>query len=186
MINEIYYDYVGYWKKEGTLNKQDSLSFRVTREHDVQIPPLLEAVKKINPKSILEVGAGWGRIVKEIRKISDAEYLALDLSYDRLKMIDDKTIGRKVIDFMDFNSIERRYDLIIAVEVLMHIPPDIITQFVAKMKVMGKTLITLDYDPQEPRDIVLAEHNFLHDYKKLLPFAEINQVNYVQKMRVWK
>ena len=101
MINEIYYDYVDYWKKEGTLNKQNSLSFRLTREHDVQIPPLLEAVKKINPKSILEIGACWGRIVKEIRKISDAEYLALDLSYDRLKMIDDKTIGRKVIDFMD-------------------------------------------------------------------------------------
>lgn len=184
MSNEIYYDYKEYWKHEGKLNKIDSLSFRLTKEHDVQIPPLLEAVKQINPKSILEIGAGWGRIAKHIRQISDAEYLALDLSYERLSMIDDKTVGRKVIDYMDFIP-AKKYDLIIAVEVLMHIPPDIIEEFVQKMKSMANWIITIDYDPQEPRDIVLADHNFLHDYNKLLPAAEINQVNYVQKMRVW-
>jgi cyclopropane fatty-acyl-phospholipid synthase-like methyltransferase len=177
---DLYYDYKKYWEDEGRTNTTQPLN----REHHIQLPAIISAVKRINPKSILEIGAGWGRITKVVRLVSDAEYLALDLSYDRLAMIDDKTVGRKVADFMDFYP-EKQYDLIIAVEVLLHIPPDILERFVEKMKMYGKNIITLDYDPKEPRDIIVAEHNFLHDYDKLFPNAEINQVNYVQKMRIW-
>jgi len=35
-MNDIYYDYVDYWKKEGELSQKDSLSFRLTNEHEAQ------------------------------------------------------------------------------------------------------------------------------------------------------
>lgn len=185
-MNEIYYDYVEYWKHEGELSKIDSLSFRLTNEHKAQEPPIVDAVLEECPESILEIGAGWGRIAKLLRDNSiAAQYMALDLSYHRLKQIRDKSIGRIVGDFYTHNSIQK-YDLILAIEVLMHIPPNIIDKFVEKMKRHGKTIIILDYDPEQPRDIELADHNFQHDYDKLFPDATVTQVNFVQKMRVWK
>ncbi len=184
-MNDIYYDYNAYWKKEGTLSPRDSLSFQLTNEHVAQEKPLINAVKEINPSSILEIGAGWGRIVKLLRSNGiSCPYLALDLSYDRLKQIDDKTVQRKVEDFVDFEP--EQYDLILAIEVLMHIPPDILEDFIEKMKRHAKWIITLDYDPKETRDIELADHNFLHDYDRLLPNAKKTQVSHVQKLRVWK
>lgn len=185
-MNEIYYDYVDYWKHEGELSKIDSLSFRLTKEHTAQEQPIVDAVIEECPESILEIGAGWGRIAKLLRynKIA-AQYTAMDLSYHRLKQITDKSIGRIVGDFYTHNQI-MKHDLILAIEVLMHIPPDIIESFVDKMKLHADTIIVLDYDPEEYRDIELADHNFLHNYDKLFPDAEITQVNYVQKMRVWK
>jgi len=185
-LNEIYYDYVDYWKKEGERSKVDSLSFRLTREHEVQEKPIIDAVKLINPKSILEIGAGWGRIAKLLRGAGvDAQYTAMDLSYLRLQQITDKTIGRIVTDFYTYAE-DIHYDTILAIETLMHIPPDIIEDFVAKMKRYADTIIIIDYDPQEHRDIELADHNFQHDYDKLFPNSTVDQINYVQKLRVWQ
>lgn len=185
-MNEIFYDYVNFWKHEGQLSPRDSLSFRLTPEHKEQEKPLTDAVHDIKPNSILEIGAGWGRIANLLRNNGyDGTYTAMDLSYERLKQIQDKSIGRIVADFMDY-PLDTNYDLILAIEILMHIPPDIIDKFVTKMKRHCKTIISLDYDPKMERDIVLADHNFLHDYDKLFPNAKINQVNYVQKMRIFK
>jgi len=184
-MSEIYYDYADYWRHEGKLSHIDSLSFRLTKEHEAQEDSIRSAVLDHDPKSILEIGAGWGRIAKLIRDAGvEAKYLALDLSYDRLKQIKDKSIDKKVGDFMDFEGVKA--DLVLAVELLMHIPPDIIEDFVAKMKIYANdTIIILDYDPEQPRDIELADHNFLHDYDRLFPNAKSYQVNYVQKMRIW-
>lgn len=187
-MNEIYYDYVNYWKKEGELSKIDSLSFKLNKDHEAQEMPLVDAVLDVGPESILEIGAGWGRITKLLRhnKIA-SQYTAMDISYHRLKQITDKTIGRIVSDFMDYASPSfDTYDLILAVEVLMHIPPNIIEDFVEKMKRHADTIIVLDYDPDIPRDIEMADHNFLHNYDELFPEAKVTQVNFVQKMRVWK
>lgn len=193
-MNEIYYDYVDYWKHEGELSKIDSLSFRLTKEHTAQEQPIVDAVIEACPESILEIGAGWGRIAKLLRdnRIA-AQYTAMDLSYHRLKEIQDKSIGRIVGDFMTYDPLDMgedtntpHYDLILAIEVLMHIPPNIVEKFVEKMKHYTDTIIVLDYDPEQPRQITLADHNFLHNYDKLFPDATVTQVNYVQKMRVWK
>jgi len=184
-MSEIYYDYKEYWKHEGKLSKRDSLSFQLTKEHEAQEKPLIDEVKKVNPKSILEIGAGWGRILNLLRNSGvESDYTAIDLSYDRLSQIEDKTVTRKVIDFMDYE--EKHFDLILAVEVLMHIPPDILKEFIDKMKRMANTIITIDYDPHEPREIKLADHNFLHDYDVLFPNSDTNQISYVQKMRIYE
>lgn len=185
-MNEIFYDYVDYWKHEGKLSKIDSLAFRLNKDHEAQEAPLIEAFIEINPDSVLEIGAGWGRICKLLKgQVICENYTAMDISYDRLKMILDKSVGRIVGDFYTHNEL-LHYDLVLAIELLMHIPPDIIDRFVQKMKDHGKTIIILDYDPEQPRDIELADHNFLHDYDKLFDGATVTQVNYVQKMRVWK
>ena len=187
-MNEIYYDYADYWRHEGRLSKIDSLAFRLNKDHEAQEAPLIEAFKEVNPDTVLEIGAGWGRIVKLLKgQVLCEKYTAMDLSYDRLKMILDKSVERIVDDFYTYSSPDFPvYDLILAVELLMHIPPDIIDKFVEKMKLYGKTIIVLDYDPEQPRDIELADHCFLHDYDKLFPESIVVQVNYVQKLRVWK
>ncbi len=187
-MNEIYYDYVDYWKHEGKLSKRDSLAFKLNKDHEAQEAPLIEAFKAVNPDTVLEIGAGWGRIAKLLKgQVICENYTAMDISYERLKQILDKSVGRIVDDFYthDF-PIGLRYDLIIAVELLMHIPPDIIDKFVEKMKLYANTIIILDYDPAQPRDIEMADHNFLHDYDKLFAGATVTQVNHSQKLRVWR
>lgn len=165
------FDYHSYWSEQGEA-KTNSL-------HDAQIPYLVSIVDNLNPVSILEVGAGWGRVTKELIKIVP-DYSVNDLSRTRLELIPFK-IPKLWGDFMDLNL--KKYDCIIAIEVLMHIPPELINKFVTKIKSKANHIITLDYDPKNK--IELAQHNFLHDYDKLFPKAKVIKVNDLQKIRVY-
>jgi len=59
----------------------------------------------------------------------------------------------------------RAWDLVVAVEVLMHIPPSTIQAAVTALRRASRILVTVDWTV--PRDAV-APHCFLHDYPALV------------------
>jgi SAM-dependent methyltransferase len=136
--------------------------------------------------SILEVGAGFGRISKLVlerfhQRIE--EYILLDISKDqlynaRLYLSNNlepsvlHTVNIKFIqcDFMDFVNADK-FDLVLAVEVLMHVlPADIEKAINALVGLSQKNVISVDWyddDDDANNKKKVAAHNFVHDYPTL-------------------
>lgn len=122
-----------------------------------------------------------------MEKFPDIEYVALDLSLNRLTLLAQQ-YPRAGIHYGDFFSYTgKKHDVVMALEVTMHIPPTLVDSFCKKMIASAsKAVITIDYYPAQERDVQLLEFNFLHDYPKLLQRPKRTQVNYVQSMFVKK
>jgi len=141
---------------------------------------LIKFLNTIQFKSVLDVGASTGRIAQLIFNNFDVEtYHGVDLSIQRLqcaKSVTEKYKGVGVgpdiefygCSYYDFRP-EQKYDLVIATEVLMHIPPPKLETFFGKMVKESKNhVISLDYYPIPFKAIPnLADHNFLHRYPDL-------------------
>lgn len=82
--------------------------------------------------SIIEIGAGYGRVTKIISDtFKPKEYLATDVSFNALDALNEylehsELVKRQVLDldYVDPDHYERDYDLVLAVEVLMHRTPE--------------------------------------------------------------
>ena len=126
-------------------------------------------IASLNPESVFEVGCGWGRMTELVSQIpSIKQYDAIDLSQDRIwnamKKVPQAHFHEG--DFMEYDPAPYTYDAVFACEVLMHIPPQTIKAFMAKMFSMSKGyVVSLDYSVVDP--IPLAPHNFNHPYVSL-------------------
>lgn len=67
----------------------------------------------------------------------------------------------------DLQVPDEPYDLVVAAEYLMHVPPERIGETVALLKRLGRTVVSVDWDQPLAPGRVPAEHNFLHDYRRL-------------------
>lgn len=76
-------------------------------------------------------------------------------------------------DYVDI----KEYDLIIGVEILMHVPPEMISSAIEKIsRFSNKHMINIDF--YEDTSITkLAKHNFLHQYVSIY-----NQLENMQKV----
>jgi SAM-dependent methyltransferase len=138
---------------------------------------LVDELKELGPiQSVLDVGCGQGRLAAWLwEELPFAKYTGMDLGQAQL----DGTFKiRPDGDFLlsrlqDFQP-DRKWDLVIASEVLLHIPPaDIETACNNLKAVTGQYLITVDWT-QPLGQLPIAEWNWLHDYESLLqPDVEI-------------
>jgi SAM-dependent methyltransferase len=140
---------------------------------------LLECLKGISPfASVFELGCGFGRITRLILSNSPEvkDYVAVDISPDQItnakKYVMPETAGRNLaIEFIvsDIQSLEekRRFDLVIASEVLLHILPREVEGVMSKLVGLSKRhVINIDaYQDPAPKD--LAPHNFIHPYEEM-------------------
>ena len=89
-----------------------------------------------------------------------------------------------VSDIQSFQS-TKRYDLVIASEVLLHILPSEIEQIIGKLvSLSNKYMCNIDwYEEKTPRNA--APHNFIHQYEKIyksLPSLEsVHRIPIVKK-----
>jgi SAM-dependent methyltransferase len=146
---------------------------------------LIEELQNINGQiqTVIDVGCGQGRLASFLLDaMPQARYSGLDLGQAQLD-------GTRAIRpegtfylsrLQDFDVSLRRdlnmpmeWDLVIASEVLLHIPPTDIQRACHNLLSMtGKYLITVDWT--QPVSGPIAEWNWLHDYDKLLkPDVEI-------------
>lgn len=102
-------------------------------------------------KTVLEVGCGFGRItdliIKEFPEIE--KYKAIDLSTDQIenakKYVSSEKVKFSVGKIQDLDIPSESYDLVLAVEVLMHIPvTEIETAIKQMVRVSKKHIINLD------------------------------------------
>ena len=168
------YEPVSYWKQQG---KDYYKNFVYTPQFALQETELLNYLDTIEFKSVLELGCGFGRITRLISRNFPLikKYCAIDVSQDQIKVA--REICPSNITFW-CNDVEsyhakQQYDLVIAVELLMHIKPDKIYQIVQKMIAWSKKhVINVDYYEENP--IELEEHNFCHDYPEIYNFDSKN------------
>jgi 2-polyprenyl-3-methyl-5-hydroxy-6-metoxy-1,4-benzoquinol methylase len=139
---------------------------------------LINYLKTITPfSSVLEVGCGFGRITKLILSNFPKlrEYLAVDLSPDQVEnakeyikdVSQNNNVNLKYIvsDIQSLNA-EKKFDLVIASEVFLHILPNEIDQVMRKLVGMTKKNI-INLDAYEKVHKELAPHNFIHQYEQI-------------------
>jgi len=188
-----------YWYKHGKTYKEQ---FQYNKNFELQESLVIDYLKKnlgsLTPFStVLEVGCGFGRITKLLLSNfpNIHEYLAIDLSPDQIEnakeftrpVIEtrkDNPLNFIVSDIQSFQN-QRKYDLVIASEVLMHILPSEIEKAMIKLVSMSnRHVVNIDwYEKEKPRK--RAPHNFIHEYEEIyrnIPsVAEVYQIPIVNK-----
>ena len=81
-------------------------------------------LKKLNPKSVLELGAGFGRISELLDRLPEVDLTLVDINKKALDILRKKFPNREIIDteVNKFSFQEKTYDLVVAIELLVHIP----------------------------------------------------------------
>ncbi len=132
---------------------------------------LLEMLAPLKFHSVLDVGCGWGRLGQFMaREFPEAEYWGVDVSPDQISEALQRALnaaGYSVSPILEFTP-DRKYDLVLCSEVLMHQPPDQIEACVEKLfEWSSRWVVTIDwYQPGE--DEYVSNHwNFDHDYPAL-------------------
>jgi trans-aconitate methyltransferase len=141
---------------------------KVRPAHVRQELALGNAIQHLNPKSILEVGCGWGRVGRLLCALwPDASYTGIDISPDRIKEARERLPERAELittDLLNFKP-GNGYDLVVAVEVLMHVRPPDLSTAISRMKGWANRWVyTLDWTQALHPDDPVAPWNFRYDY----------------------
>jgi len=169
-----------YWFERGKKYRDE---YRPNKYAELQENILLDYLKNIPISSsfstILELGCGFGRIAKLLLSNfpNILEYIAIDLSPHQIENA--KEFVKPVIDIKERNPLkfivsdiqsfqnEKKYDLIISSEVLLHVLPSEIEKIMNKIVDMSnKHIINIDwYEGKTPKNA--APHNFIHHYETI-------------------
>jgi len=188
-----------YWYEHGKTYKEQ---FRYNKNFELQESLVIDYLKRNLASSssfstVLEVGCGFGRITKLLLSnfSNIREYQAIDLSPDQIEnakeftrsvveTLSDNPLNFMVSDIQSFQD-QRKYDLVIASEVLMHVLPSEIEKVMIKLvNLSNHHIVNIDWHEKEkPRRV--APHNFMHEYEKIyrnIPsVTEVYQIPIVSK-----
>ena len=172
------YDPVKFWDKRGRTPMGEN-----PKRYGWHKKYFVPYLRKIDFDSVLEVGCGDGRVTQYLLdNCKFSQYVGIDMSIHRIRMIQENITDWKGItsafianQYQD-SIIKKRFDLVLAVETLLHIKPKDIEKFCNHMISNAKKhIIHMDYIPvnksyEYPE---LEYYNFKHDYlaiwKRLLP-----------------
>ena len=168
------YDPINHWIDMDTIIPEEPHSI------PYQEKALVELFKRLEFKTVLDVGCSTGRLLKLITdNFSIDEYTGVDLSSMRLacatNIAKNLLQSGKIKQFALYNGnwtefdLMEKFDLVVGIETLMHIPPNQVRHFTRKMLDCSKSyMVSLDYYPLPKFAFqTLAPHNFLHDYPSL-------------------
>lgn len=192
------YDYTYFWRNppEGALGPWQEADPSASPAHLQQEADLLKALEHFRPnhrsigpiRSIFEVGCGRGRLTRFFAaNFPEATYEAIDLSADAIHAASAyRPDGLfSVADIVTYDAHARYdepefdgFDLVIASEVLMHLPYELLDRTVQNLLTLTNAdrgrLVTIDWVPM-PNDLYnlrrkrggIAPWNFPHNYKRL-------------------
>lgn len=167
------FDPDAYWRDSGPYLATESVS----PEHQATEAILRELLWEIRPiRSVIDVGCGQGRLARMLaQELPEAAYTGMDLGQAQLDGTRQaQPNGTFILSRLQDYQGEQKYDLAIASEVLLHIPPADIAKACANLKALSaKWLITVDWTKK--LSVPTAEWNWLYDYPGLLgqPFKQI-------------
>jgi len=164
-----------YWLEQGKTYRQ---RFAYNESFELQENMLIEFLKTLHFETVLEVGAGFGRITKLVLENFPQvkEFVAIDLSPNQINelrsYISDSRLRCHVTKIQDFKA-EEKYDLVLAVEVLMFVPPSEIDNVYRILLDLSRAHV-VNVDWYEEPMVSGAEYNFIHHY-------EGNRVKHIMK-----
>jgi SAM-dependent methyltransferase len=161
--------------------------------YEAQEAALRDLLVNLRPESVLEVGPGFGRITQILTQLWPSEGTKFAIADLSEAAIEQTSAACPQIDFAyevlpspgglaSRRPFPRRtFDLVVAVEVLLHIPPSSVQQAVnhlaqAVSSSPGSGLITCDWtQPLPPRPdgspTPIRQDNYCHDYPALFKAA---------------
>ena len=168
-----------YWHERGKVYQKN---FRYDKNKRLQEEFLIDYLNGITGsfKSVLELGCGFGRITKLLLTNFNniIEYLAVDISPHQIenakvllssvKLPDNEVkLDFMVSDIQSLNLDNKKYDLVILSEVLLHVLPTEIDSIIKKLISLSKKhVVNIDwYEDNPPREH--APHNFIHRYESI-------------------
>lgn len=158
-----------YWKKRG----RKYIKEPENEGHRIQEKYLIDYLKKMKFDSVLEAGCGFGRITKLMsNNFNIKQHTAFDLSSDQINNA--KTLcGQKVhfqVSTINRYSDSIKYDVVLCVDVLLHVKPNNIQEIIEKLMSHSKKYF-IHIDPHMLNDsnskINSKTHTFRHDYEKI-------------------
>ena len=151
------------------------------------IAVILSELEVINFSSLLDMGCGDGRFLRELRRhYNDTKLLGIDYSGKAIRLANSMNphIEYKQGDINSM-SLSEKFDVVTLIEVLEHIPPDQMNSFIKALSntigASGILLVTVPHKNQK-----LIEKHYQHfdsrDIKKLFePYFIIDKTFYFDK-----
>jgi SAM-dependent methyltransferase len=120
-------------------------------------------LKNISPtcRNALEIGCGTGTFVRLLTQ-RGSHVLALDLSPEMITLAkkqsqDYPNIDFQMADFMDYDLPDERYDNIVSIATLHHLPLENVLERIKPALSVGGTLLVLDlFEPEGLPDLLIA------------------------------
>lgn len=163
-----------YWKERGRtyfqeLDKQPTYQRkRLVQQEEF----LLSIISNFKFKNILEIGCGYGRFTKILStKLKPETYTAIDISKEQIEKareyVNDNKIEYICTKIQDL-KLDKKFDLVFAGEVLMHINFNEIEDVIQKMILYSKDkIINIDWYDEKNIGCVSLDYCFMHDYRTL-------------------
>jgi SAM-dependent methyltransferase len=160
-----------YWTTRGVTYEQTYIQ---TEERRLQEQAVRRVLGGLEYGSVLDVGCGFGRYAP---LVGGTSYTGIDLSADMLRSAREKRPdGRFVRVPLDAFAPSHQYDLVLAIEVLMHLSPKDVADAIAKLRRLARhNLVTVDWSKPLP-SAEQQSHNWVHDYRTLYGEALIREV----------
>jgi SAM-dependent methyltransferase len=131
-------------------------------------------IAKINFKSIIDVGCGDGRLTGELQNyFHDKEVVGIDYSEKAISIAQlfNPTVQFHVRDIIS-ESIDRTFDIITLIEVLEHIPPARVNNFIKGLKKLMHSDSTLILTVPHVNQLLNEKHYQHYSSSKLRSFLE--------------
>lgn len=180
-------DVSNYWKNRGLgykeeLDKQpEFLKEQLLKQEKI----VIEFLKNKKFNSILEIGCGTGRYTKILSSMFNPEtYLAIDISQKQIENAREYVKNEKArfecVRIQDFKS-EKKYELVFASEVLMHIDFKDIEKAIEKLvSLSSNLLVTIDWFNEKMIGKSNLGYCFMHDYRTLLKKNSIKKIEHIK------
>jgi SAM-dependent methyltransferase len=84
--------------------------------------PALEVIRAASPRTVLEVGCGWGELAELVVQQTGAEVAAVDISPRMVELAQERGTDARVGDVQDLPFADGAFDLVVAAWMLYHVP----------------------------------------------------------------
>lgn len=119
------YHYLPHFDEKGAVQRYRVLTWGL--EYLCYLKHVEEMVKKIQPSSVLEVGCGDGRLTGILAE-HYPKVLGVDIS-EKAILLAQGIHGKNTFQNIDAANLEENFDVVIAMEVLEHIPDEYVSSF---------------------------------------------------------
>lgn len=163
-----------FWDTWADTFMEDSWQVTLHPQHDW----LLSKIKKLRPRSILEVGCGFGRNIKFLQDNNiNAKLTGIDISHKMIKLakkfVKSSNVTFKIAEATHLPFRDREFELVFTHGVFMHIPPTDIEGAIREIvRVAKKYIILIE------QNYGGNEYTFIHSYKKLFKKLPVDIVEY--------
>jgi len=162
---------IRYWRSRGRLYEREFRLRGVRTRYDAQLSELLAVLDTLSFRSVAEVGCGFGRVGQNLVDKDRVSWVGLDVSRAQLEAARRHRPSLKATVLEASASAlplrTRSADLVLSVELLMHIPPDLIEGALREMLRVTRSLVVhLDWY----EDFLVGHQTgwcWVHDYPVL-------------------